>query len=248
MSRMWLKVRVVAPLVGAVVFIACSRAVGAAPTVDYALKLAPLQGEIQYDIPTAEQAKECKISPEKIGSATAWVVRGPDGGVLRQFIDSNNDNVVDTWSYFRDGLEVYRDIDANFNNKADQYRWFHTAGSRWGLDRNEDGKIDVWKSISAEEAAEEAVAALRTKDPARFARLLLTKDDVAQLGLPKPLADRLAERTAAAVKAFASLQAEAKIDAKAEFTDFGGMRPARCRRELAAAPRTCWSTKTCGRW
>ena len=53
------------------------------------------------------------------------------------------DNVVDTWSYYKNGLEVYRDGDLNFNGKADQYRWFHTGGSRWGLDKNEDGKLDA---------------------------------------------------------------------------------------------------------
>lgn len=226
---MWFKVRLAMPLVGmplvSIVAVVSALDVHAAPTVDYALKLSPLQPGVECDVPTAEEAKGCKISPEKIGVATAWVVRGPQGGILRQFIDSNNDNVVDTWCYFRGGMEVYRDIDANFNNKADQYRWFHTAGSRWGLDRNEDGKVDAWKAISAEEAAEEAVVALRTKDPARFARLLLAKDEIAQLGLPKPLADKLAERTAAAVKTFAALQAAGTIDAKAEFTDFGGARP-----------------------
>ena len=33
-------------------------------------------------------------------------MRGADGAVLRQFTDSNNDNVVDTWSFYRGGLEV----------------------------------------------------------------------------------------------------------------------------------------------
>jgi hypothetical protein len=179
----------------------------AAPTVDVALQLAPVQPGVDYDKPGAEEAKACTIKAEKIGGSTAWVVRGAGGGVLRQFSDSNNDNVVDTWSYFRGGLEVYRDIDANFNGKADQYRWFHTAGSRWGLDRNEDGKLDSWKSISAEEASEEVVAALKTKDAARFARLLVAKEDIAKLGLPKPLVDSLTQRVTAAPQAFAKLQA-----------------------------------------
>src|SRR4029079_12297496 len=59
----------------------------------------------------------------------------------------------------------------------------------------------------------------------RFDRLLLGKDDLAKLGLPKPLADRLAPSVTAASKAFAKVQAEGKIDEKAEFTDFGGTRP-----------------------
>src|SRR5687768_5187690 len=195
----------------------------AAPSVEDALKLAPVQPGIEYDSPTAEEAKACKISPEKINGATAWVVRGADGAVLRQFSDSNKDNVVDTWSYFRGGLEVYRDADLDFNGKAEQYRWFHTGGSRWALDKNEDGKVDSWKSISAEEASEEVIAALRSKDAARFERLLLTKDEIGKLGLTKELTEKLAERVAAAPKTFAKLVSEGKIDAKAEFTDFGGL-------------------------
>ncbi|HYO24234.1 MAG TPA: TlpA disulfide reductase family protein, partial [Lacipirellulaceae bacterium] len=132
---------------------------------------------------------------------------------------------VDTWCYFRGGLEVYRDIDANFNRKADNYRWYHTGGARWGLDRNEDGRIDLWKVISAEEAAEEVVTALRTKNAACFQRLLVSKEDIAKLGLPKPLADKLGERLAAAPRTFAALASAGKIDAAAEFTDFGGQRP-----------------------
>jgi thiol-disulfide isomerase/thioredoxin len=122
-------------------------------------------------------------------------------------------------------LEVYRDADLNFNGKADQYRWFHTGGSRWGLDRDEDGKVDVWKTISAEEAAEEIVAALKTKDARRFERLLLTKEDVAKLGLAKDLAEKLLQRVAQAPKTFAKLANEAKLGPKAEYTDFGGLRP-----------------------
>jgi thiol-disulfide isomerase/thioredoxin len=197
----------------------------AAPTVDDALKLAPVQPGIEYDTPTAEEAKACKISPEKIAGATAWVVRGADGAVLRQFADSNSDNVVDTWSYFRGGLEVYRDADLNFNGKAEQYRWFHTGGSRWATDKNEDGKIDAWKSISAEEASEEVVASLRSKDAARFQRLLLTNEDIGKLGLTKELSDKLAKRVNEAPKTFAKLVSAGTIGPKAEFSDFGGLRP-----------------------
>ncbi|BBO35865.1 redoxin family protein [Lacipirellula parvula] len=202
-----------------------SSAQAAAPSVDDALKLAPVQSGIEFDTPSADNAKNCKINPEKIGKMTAWVVRDPNGVILRQFSDSNGDNVVDTWSYYKNGLEVYRDADLNFNGKADQYRWFHTGGSRWGVDKNEDGKIDVWKFISPEEASEEVIAAIRTNDPARFQRLLLTSDEIGKLGLSKELTDKLTARVTEASKAFTKLVAEGKIDAKAEFADFGGLRP-----------------------
>ena len=97
-----------------------STAQAAAPSVDDALKLAPVQTGVEYDVPSADEAKACKINPEKLGKVTAWVVRDPAGVILRQFSDSNGDNVVDTWSYYKNGLEVYRDADLNFNGKADQ--------------------------------------------------------------------------------------------------------------------------------
>ena len=86
-------------------------------------------------------------------------MRNPQGETLRRFADTNADNTVDQWCYFLDGVEVYRDIDANFNGKADQYRWFHTAGSRWGIDKDENRKIDAWKQISPHEVAEQVVIA-----------------------------------------------------------------------------------------
>ena len=58
-----------------------------------------------------------------------------NGKILRKFVDTNGDNIVDQWGYFNDGVEVYRDIDSNFNGKADQYRWLNTAGTRWGSTR-----------------------------------------------------------------------------------------------------------------
>lgn len=50
----------------------------------------------------------------------AGIAGDGSGQILRTFADTNGDNIVDQWSYFKDGIEVYRDIDANFNGKADQ--------------------------------------------------------------------------------------------------------------------------------
>jgi hypothetical protein len=201
-----------------------SAALAATPTVEAALKYTPVQPGVDYDTPTPDELPACRISDKEIRGA--WVVRGANGALLRQFADSNADNIVDTWSYYRNGLEVYRDVDADFDRRADQYRWFHTGGSKWGVDCNEDGKLDAWKSISAEEAAEEVVLALKSKDRARFELLLVSKDDQAKMQLPKEMSDELNQRLAAARKAFESLGASGKIDADAEFTDFGGQRPA----------------------
>src|SRR5690348_4731085 len=101
-----------------------------APTPTDALKLTPIQQLVDFTTPAKEEIAQCTIAPEKENGMTCWVVRNPQGTILRRFADTNNDNVVDQWCYYLNGVEVYRDIDSNFNGKADQYRWFNTAGTR----------------------------------------------------------------------------------------------------------------------
>lgn len=197
----------------------------AAPSVAEALKLKPVQQGVDYDTPAANQVESCTIKAEKINGSVAWVVRGPNGKVLRQFSDSDSDNRVDTWSYFRDGREVYRDLDANYNDKADQYRWFNSAGTRWGIDRDEDGTIDSWKLISAEEVAEEVVEAARTGDVDRFKRLLLTGSELKVLGLSGSLGSKLAKQLKTAATRFEKLAASKELGEDLEFRDFGGLKP-----------------------
>ena len=96
---------------------------------------------------------------------TGWLVLGPAGQTLRRYMDSDGDGEVDQFSYYRSGVEVYRDVDTNANNKVDQSRWLNIGGARWGVDANEDGKIDSWKRISAEESCKLAVKALITRTP-----------------------------------------------------------------------------------
>ncbi|CAN0350583.1 unnamed protein product, partial [Ectocarpus sp. 4 AP-2014] len=168
----------------------------------------------------------CRISAEREGKGTSWIVRDAAGRMLRRFADANADNVVDTWCYYAGGLEVYRDVDSDFDSRADQYRWFHTGGSRWGIDKDENTKIESWRRISPKEVAEEAFHAVQTKDSARFERLLLTTAEAKQLGLGKKLAESFAERRRAAGSEFKSLLASQKaIDSKSRFVDFGAPRP-----------------------
>jgi len=68
---------------------------------------------------------------------------GPDGQTLRRFVDSDRDGSVDQFSYFKNGLEVYRD-QANKNLKIESSRWFNLGGTRWGLYSKLDGKIDFY--------------------------------------------------------------------------------------------------------
>ena len=165
------------------------------------------------------------IKPEKVNKTTGWLVLGPGKNILRRFADSNGDNVVDTWSYFQNGLEVYRDIDTNSSNHPDQSRWFHGAGSRWGIDQDEDGTIDRWKLISAEEVSEETVEALRNSDKQRFQRLVITKKEISALGLGKEQSELLAKRASEATATFEKLLSAGSIKEDSEFSDFGGLKP-----------------------
>jgi hypothetical protein len=197
------------------------------PTPEMALRFTPVQPLVDYAKPTAEEVKQCTIKPEKEGNVTAWVVRSGTGEILRRFADTNSDNKVDQWCYYLDGLEVYRDIDSNFNESADQYRWFHTAGSRWGVDKDENKKIDAWRVISPHEVAEQVVIAVKTRDLARFNLLLLTPAELGELGLGKQRAERVAASIQAAGSAFAKLAVEQKtITPQSTFVDFGSARPA----------------------
>ena len=196
------------------------------PTVEQAIGLAPVQRDVEYDRPSSGEVKDCTMQVEKQSGHTAWVVRDGNGRTLRIFADTNGDNVVDRWSYFHDGLEVYRDIDSNFNSKADQCRWFHTAGSRWGIDRNEDGRIDSWKAISAEEATAELVAALQTRDVARFERLLLSGDELKNLGLGAEHAEQLGKALKKAPSRFRNFaKGQKDLRKTSKFVDFGGSQP-----------------------
>lgn len=179
----------------------------AQPTVDYALGLAPFQKNVDYDRVAPDQVKACTIKMEKEGGLNAWVVRGPRGEVLRSFADTNGDRVVDRWSYYKDGAEVYRDVDSNHNAKADQARWLGAGGSRWGVDEDENGSIDAWKAISAEEATAEIVEALKSREASVFTRLLPTNADLQAAGFEEPLLSDLTARVTAAAKGFGKLAA-----------------------------------------
>jgi len=196
------------------------------PTVDQALKLTPIQPGVDYTRPSPAEAAKCTISVRKFDGKVGWVIEDANGLILRKFVDTNGDKVVDQWSYYKDGVEVYRDIDSDFNGKADQHRWLNTGGTRWGLDKNEDGRITAWKVISAEEVAAEVIAALEQRNAERFALLTLTPEELKSLGLGKEKADRLAEKLGGLVSEFKTIANRQKIVVPdTQWVQFSGGKP-----------------------
>src|SRR5262249_22298861 len=149
-------------------FVAAPAVARAEVKIEDVLAYRPTQKDVEVDTPTAAEIPKCKLEVERQGSGSGWVLYGPQGQILRRFLDTNGDRGVDEFRYFKNGIEVYRDLDTNGNNKIDQSRWLNTAGSRWGIDKNEDERIDSWQILSAEEASREATLALVNRDERRL--------------------------------------------------------------------------------
>ncbi|HVW00025.1 MAG TPA: TlpA disulfide reductase family protein [Planctomycetaceae bacterium] len=198
-----------------------------APSPDKALAIRPVQRDVEIETPDAKDFDQCKVTVEKQGKSSGWIVTGPQGQTLRRFVDTNGDNVVDQWRYYLNGMEVYRDVDSNYNNKVDQFRWFNTAGSRWGAASKEDGRIDSWKSISAEEASREAIRALAGQDETVLAPLLVTKDDLSKLGIKGEIAEKIVDNVSGPGAKLKKIAGQSKVlNAKSKWMRFDCSMPA----------------------
>src|SRR5436190_9570871 len=95
------------------------------PSPEFIFKtFVPRHGDVDFDTPDAKAIAECKVQviqgpsvkyQGKTVATTGWIVVGPQGQTLRRFMDNNGDSSVDEWSYYKNGLEVYRDSDLNGN-------------------------------------------------------------------------------------------------------------------------------------
>ncbi len=198
----------------------------ASATVAQVLQVKPSQDGVDYDLPKPEDVNRCKISVKKVNGHVGWFVESPEGLLLRKFIDTDGDNVVDQWSFYKDGVEVYRDLATKPTGKKDEFRWLNTAGTRWGVDTTGNGKLTVWKAISAEEVTAEIVAALANRDEDRFTRVLLTSDELQSLGLGKAQSEAVAGKVAKATTEFRALADRQKsLTSESKWVQFSGSRP-----------------------
>ncbi|SFH58433.1 redoxin domain-containing protein [Planctomicrobium piriforme] len=209
MSRCGNKLGLVACALASLVV--CGQSALAQVKVDSVLAYRPTQPDVDYETPTAAEIPQCKLEVERTDAGSGWVLYGPNGQLLRRFMDTNGDRGVDEFRYYKHGLEVYRDIDSNGNNEIDQSRWFTTGGTRWGIDQDEDKKIESWKMISAEEATREAILAMVNRDEKRLAAVLLNAEDVKQLGLQGDAAAKLAAKLKEAGPKFRTVLTSSKV-------------------------------------
>ncbi len=172
--------------------------------------------DIDVDTPSAEELEGCKL--EKTDNPLTYVVRDSSGRVVRKFSARGGSTRLDQLSYFKNGMEVYRDLDTKGSGKLNEFRWLGSAGTRWGVDLDGDSKIDQWKRISAEEVTQELFQAIKTKDKARFEALLITPDEFKSLKLGETLGKEVNTRWQKAQSDFVKFcNAQKEIDSGAEF-------------------------------
>jgi hypothetical protein len=200
-----LKARVSAGLLGGCLLLWGGVAQAAPPpSAEVILKYRPRQDTALYSTPAPQEVASCKVEAVKGQEKGAgWMLRDPRGQPLRRFYDSRYDGrsrtSIDTWSYYHDGVETYREQE---EGEQMHYRWLNAGGMKWGIDLNKDGRIDTWRAISAEEVSQEIVRAVVRKDFARLQALLITDAEISALGLPEAHAKRISTLRAGAEAKF----------------------------------------------
>lgn len=196
------------------------------PTPEFALQYRPAQPGIEYDKPAPADVKRCRVELERGEGVSGFAVFDPNGQILRRYVDTNKDRYIDQWRYYHIGVEVYRDIDSNFNNKIDESRWVNNGGSRWGIDSDEDGKIDRWKKLSAEEASMVAINSLAKSDARMLKTVLINRDDIRVLQIADAVgAELLAAVQSPESKMQESLRASRAITSQSKWSRFDARLP-----------------------
>ena len=181
----------------------------------------PASSDVEFDTPKQAELAECRTEIERGEGFAGYIVYGPAGQVLRRFHDTDGDNNADMFRYYRMGLEVYRDLDTNKNGKPDQFRWMNWGGTRWAIDKNEDGKVDSWKILSAEECARFAVEAMIRSDIQNLSTVMLTAEDIQKLQVSPSIAAELKKSVSDLTnKLRSSLAASRVINTRTKFIRF----------------------------
>ena len=185
--------------------------------------VSPSQKDVVVDTLTEQEMQSATLEQE---GAKGYILKNPAGITIRTLYDTNGNGQLDQWSFYKDGVLVYRDLDTDGDKMADQMRWFNTGGTRWGVDTDKDGVIDYWKVISPEEVSEEVVQALTTRDLKRFLQVALTADDVKTLQCGPEMTQKLETSVSRQQQAFQQAVQEIALSADAEWMQFSALKPA----------------------
>jgi thiol-disulfide isomerase/thioredoxin len=202
----------------AAMFVGGSASVAAAadlPPVEKLLGYKPAQQGVLCDTPAPETWPKCKVEYVSGPTGKGYVVRDMNGLVVRKLLAAPGSKAINLRGYYAQGQEVYREVDTNGNGICDEFKWFNMGGSRTGVTADDESqKIVQWKSLSAEEATAEAIAAVTTKDLARLQNVMLSDADVKELGLDEKTAARVAAEVAKTQEGFKTLSEYLPVETK----------------------------------
>jgi len=160
---------------------------------DQMLSRVPTQIDVDVDYPSDDEKGDCKVKAFKESGYQGVALYKPDGKTLlrvwcaqvKSAAGKETKATVEQIRFYKDGQEVYRDV------LGKEARWLNVGGSKRGAMASDKKTIANWIVISPEEATKEIVAALATKDFARYQRVALSADDLASLKLSGAIADEV---------------------------------------------------------
>jgi uncharacterized protein (TIGR03067 family) len=114
------------------------------PTPAQVLSLSPMQPHVDVDQPAPGERDQCIVEIDRTENFPGWVLKTASGRILRRFMDSNGDGIVDQWRYYKEGVEIYRDIDSDNDGKADSNPWIRTHFA-WPPFNNDNTGSEVTK-------------------------------------------------------------------------------------------------------
>ena len=192
-----------------------------------AAKEQPLQRDVAIDSIAEQEIPLCELVVSE--DRRQMTLLSPQRIVLRRFADTDGDPQaqVDRWSYYQNGIEVYREMDTTGDGKRDQFRWLNSAGTRWGLDTTGDGAINEWKEISAEEVSREITLALATNDARRFLAVALKENELQSLELGEALHTAITQKIAALPAGFVQAAAAVALTNDTEWYQLSAALPGR---------------------
>lgn len=172
-------------------------------------RLGPKFDDIAVTVPANDELEKCTVVsvPGQTANSSGWVLLDPRKQPLRRYFDSNGDDKVDVWSYYKDGVEVYREFDTTYKGLPNNFRWLNSGGMKWGVGGVDKGRgfINSWRMISSEEVAHEAFQAVARQDFARLQVLFLTDAEMQALKLPASKVKAVQANQQQAQKKFADL-------------------------------------------
>ena len=186
--------------------------------LDKAFETKPRQPGVAIATPTPEQMARHKVEPikNKDQAVIGYVIRDAEGKPVRQFVsyDGKSFNIV---AFYVNGQEAYRETYPPAPTEPYQYRWLGPNGGKWGLDKDRDGKVDEWVVISPEEASQEILQAVLTRDPKRLEALLPSEENLKGVGLPAAEIARIKEKSAGAIKRMGEAAVALKLSPEAKW-------------------------------